>query len=190
MGYGRYMSYLGLRLQRFKAPPHKIALGLACGVAASFTPLIGLHFLLAMFLTVLLRGNLIAGLLGTVVGNPWTLPLIWGLIYFTGQRLLLLFGFEVEATAVQQLDLLSETVLQPQTGDGWFDFLPFSFEFFLRKEQIWALGLGGVVWAVLSGVVTYVLAMRFFRRRAKRRPRKKSGQSRKESGHSFKSTIA
>ena len=188
MGYGRYVSYLSLRLQRFKAPPHKIALGLACGVAASFTPLIGFHFLLAMFLTVLLRGNLIAGLFGTIVGNPWTLPLIWGLIYFTGQRLLLLFGFEVDAAAVHQLDLLAETVLQPPTRGGWFDFFPLSFDFFLRKEQIWALGLGGLVWAVLAGVVTYVLAMRFFRRRAKRRPRK-PGKSREESGHPLKSPI-
>ena len=35
------------------------------------------HILLAMLLALLIRGNLIASGIGTVVGNPWTFPLIW-----------------------------------------------------------------------------------------------------------------
>jgi uncharacterized protein len=50
----------------------------------SFTPLLGLHFLLAIFFAFLFRGNIIAALIGTFVGNPITFPFIWGLIYKIG----------------------------------------------------------------------------------------------------------
>ena len=50
----------------------------------SFTPLLGLHFILAIIFAYLLRANYIAALLGTIVGNPITFPFIWGLIYKVG----------------------------------------------------------------------------------------------------------
>ena len=50
----------------------------------SFTPLLGLHFILAIIFAYLIRGNLIAALIGTIVGNPITFPFIWGLIYKVG----------------------------------------------------------------------------------------------------------
>ena len=50
----------------------------------SFTPLLGLHFFLAVMFAFLIRGNFIASLLGTAIGNPITFPFIWGLIYNIG----------------------------------------------------------------------------------------------------------
>ena len=50
----------------------------------SFTPLLGLHFVLAILFAYLIRGNFIAALIGTIVGNPLTFPFIWGLIYQVG----------------------------------------------------------------------------------------------------------
>ena len=52
----------------------------------SFTPLLGLHFLLAIIFAYMIRGNFIAALIGTVVGNPITFPFIWGLIYKVGTQ--------------------------------------------------------------------------------------------------------
>ena len=66
------------------ASPNAIALGFACGSMVSFTPLLGLHFILAIVFAYLIRGNLIAALLGTIVGNPITFPFIWGMIYKVG----------------------------------------------------------------------------------------------------------
>ena len=66
------------------ASPYAIASGFACGAMVSFTPLIGLHFVLAIFLAYMIRGNFIAALIGTIVGNPITFPFIWGLIYKIG----------------------------------------------------------------------------------------------------------
>tara|TARA_B110000027_G_scaffold47426_1_gene52053 strand:- start:1150 stop:1497 length:348 start_codon:yes stop_codon:yes gene_type:complete len=50
----------------------------------SFTPLLGLHFFLAVIFAFLIRGNFIASLLGTAIGNPISFPFIWGLIYNIG----------------------------------------------------------------------------------------------------------
>ena len=80
----RLISYYKLKLARLPASPHAIASGFACGSMVSFTPLLGLHFLLAIVFAYLIRGNFVAALLGTIVGNPITFPFIWGLIYKVG----------------------------------------------------------------------------------------------------------
>ncbi len=72
--------------------PRTIAAGFACGAAISFTPFIGLHFVLAALLAWIIGGNVIASAFGTVVGNPWTFPIIWIGIYRLGS---LLLGWEV-----------------------------------------------------------------------------------------------
>jgi uncharacterized protein (DUF2062 family) len=74
----RGFEYIGRRVQRLPDSPHRIALGFACGVLASFTPLFTLHFIVAMAIAWTLRGNLIAAALGTAFGNPLTFPFIAG----------------------------------------------------------------------------------------------------------------
>ena len=78
------LSYYKLRLARLPASNYAISSGFACGSMVSFTPLLGLHFILAVIFAFLIRGNFIAALIGTVVGNPITFPFIWGLIYKVG----------------------------------------------------------------------------------------------------------
>lgn len=78
------LSYYKLRLARLPASNYAISSGFACGSMVSFTPLLGLHFILAFIFAFLIRGNFIAALIGTVVGNPITFPFIWGLIYKVG----------------------------------------------------------------------------------------------------------
>ena len=75
-GISRAIEYVGIRLKRIPDTPHKISLGMSCGIFASFTPLFGLHFLIAGLLSYLLRANVLASLIGTFVGNPLTFPII------------------------------------------------------------------------------------------------------------------
>ncbi|PVB63258.1 DUF2062 domain-containing protein [Labrenzia sp. 011] len=86
--WARSTRYFGKRVLRLTATPHTIAIGFAAGAFASFTPLIGFHFLTAFALAYVLRGNLIAAALGTSVGNPLTFPFIWALTYKIGQWVL------------------------------------------------------------------------------------------------------
>lgn len=84
-GWWRGLDYINKRMRRLPDSPHRIALGFACGAFASFTPFFGLHFILAAVLAWGLRGNILAALFGTVVGNPLTFPLISGVSLYTGR---------------------------------------------------------------------------------------------------------
>lgn len=75
-GWRRASTYVFHRLKRLPDQPHRIGRGVACGVFASFTPLFGLHFVLAATSSWLIGGNLLAALIGTFFGNALTLPLI------------------------------------------------------------------------------------------------------------------
>jgi uncharacterized protein len=83
-GFGRAWSYRMKRMARMQVSEHKIALGFSAGALASFTPLIGFHFVLAAAIALIVRGNLIASAVGTVVGNPLTFPIIWLSTYHVG----------------------------------------------------------------------------------------------------------
>ena len=88
MGWSRYLKFLWIRLNRLRATPHAIALGFAFGAFSSFTPFMGLHITLGGFLAYVFRGNLIAAAVGTVVGNPFTFPIIWYAVYWIGASMM------------------------------------------------------------------------------------------------------
>ena len=101
-GWRRAFAYMTHRVKRLPGTPQSIAAGVACGVAASFTPMIGLHFLLAALFAWLIGGNIIASAIGTAAGNPWTFPLIWIGIYRLGA---LIMGWDVAETLPEGLTL-------------------------------------------------------------------------------------
>jgi len=83
-GWVRWARYHSHRVGRMKDSSYKVAAGIASGVAVSFTPFIGFHILLAVTLAYVIRGNILAAVVGTVIGNPWTFPFIFVLIYQVG----------------------------------------------------------------------------------------------------------
>lgn len=74
-GWSRAVSAMLHRLRRLPDPPARIARGVAAGVFISFTPLFGIHVFGAVLLAWLIRGNIVAALIGTLVGNPLTFPI-------------------------------------------------------------------------------------------------------------------
>lgn len=87
-GWSRVLKYLIQRLVRLDDGPHRVAVGMSCGAFVSANPFIGTHFLQAALLALLFRGNIIAATIGTWVGNPLSLPLIWVSTYKVGILLL------------------------------------------------------------------------------------------------------
>lgn len=83
-GWLRSTRYLLHRVRRLPGTPHGIAGGFACGAAVSFTPFVGLHFVLSALCAWSLRCSILASAIGTAVGNPWTFPFIWVWIYKLG----------------------------------------------------------------------------------------------------------
>jgi uncharacterized protein (DUF2062 family) len=86
--FARSARYFFIRVMRVNATPYAIAMGVACGAFVSFTPLLGLHFLAAIAFAYLLRANLFAAMVGTVVGNPITFPFIWAITFRVGRVIL------------------------------------------------------------------------------------------------------
>ena len=74
-----------LSIKRIKGTPQALSLGLATGIAISFTPFIGLHAFLAILISWVIGGSMAAALIGTLFGNPWTFPFIWYLTFEIGQ---------------------------------------------------------------------------------------------------------
>ena len=99
IGLARAYKYIWYRVNRLPAGPHSIASGLATGCAMSFTPLIGVHFFVAAGLAWIIRGNVVASAFGTIVGNPWTFPVIWILTYELGSIILGLGSFSTPSEA-------------------------------------------------------------------------------------------
>ncbi len=71
-GWARAFHYVKHRMRRLPDSPERIARGIFAGVFASFTPFYGFHFFIAAGLAFLMRGNVIAALMGTFFGNPLT----------------------------------------------------------------------------------------------------------------------
>lgn len=138
-GWKRYQRYLLLKLNRLKGTPSSIAAGLACGVAVSFTPFVGFHLVLAALTSIIVRGNVLASALGTIIGNPWTFPFIWLTVLYTGRKFL---GFGDHPTT--QVDFL-------HFFDKSFHAM-MTFDFRLFFEEVWP-----ILWPMIVGCIPYYI---------------------------------
>jgi uncharacterized protein (DUF2062 family) len=73
-GFKRATRYVIHRMSRLPDDPHRIARGVFAGFLIGFLPLPGLQFAAAWAAARLVRGNLLAALLGTFNTNPVTTP--------------------------------------------------------------------------------------------------------------------
>ncbi len=147
-GWQRYGRYLMLRLNRLKGTPRSIAAGLACGVAVSFTPFVGLHFVLAAVSAWIIRGNILASALGTAAGNPWTFPFIWISVLYTGRKML---GADYTGAAgVDFLHFFEKAMRALMTFD-------FSLFFADIWPILWPMMVGCVPYYIVAWAVTYYL---------------------------------
>lgn len=87
-GVTRPARCLAKRILRLSASPHAVAAGVAAGTFSAFTPLLGFHIILALALSYLIAGNLLAAALATTIANPLTIPLIALATFRSGEVLL------------------------------------------------------------------------------------------------------
>ncbi|HEX7777574.1 MAG TPA: DUF2062 domain-containing protein [Parvibaculum sp.] len=88
IGWKRATLYVWRRVWRLTGTPHAIAMGTAAGAFAACTPFLGFHFMIAVLLAWVFRGNLLASAFGTMIGNPLSYPPIWYATYDIGNRIL------------------------------------------------------------------------------------------------------
>ena len=71
-GWTRAFHYVKHRMKRLPDSPERISRGIWAGVFTAFTPFYGLHFVIAALLAKMMKGNVLAALMGTFFGNPLT----------------------------------------------------------------------------------------------------------------------
>ncbi len=169
-GWRRSLQYIFHRVARIPGTPYSLAAGVACGAAMSFTPFVGLHFLMAAALAFLIRANILASAIGTAVGNPWTFPFIWVWIYELGQGLI---GHE--ATGGEKLDFISlfTSIIE--------SFLRWDFSYFIDSAfPVWfPMLVGSLPTAVIVWIAFYVFLHPVIRKYQNRRRRKRREASRR-----------
>lgn len=87
-GWTRAAQYVQHRVRRLPDQPERIARGIFAGVFTCFTPFYGIHFVIAGTLAWVMRGNVLAALLGTFFGNPLTYVPIGAISLQTGYWML------------------------------------------------------------------------------------------------------
>ena len=84
-----------------------LAAGFAVGVFFSFTPLVSLHMVLALIVSVLLRLNKVTTMAGAWVNNPYTMPFVFYGCFRLGEWIL---GMRVTPPPFESYSL--ETILK------------------------------------------------------------------------------
>ena len=160
-GWTRPLAYIKHRAARLPDPPERIARGVMAGVLVSFTPLFGLHFLLAALLAKVMRGNILASLAGTFIANPLTFPFIVLVSLWTGKRLL---GREMEEGVARDFfrrlsdafeDLWHNATAPFRAGETvhWTGLARFWDELFVPYA------IGGLIPGVICGLAAYYLTL-------------------------------
>lgn len=164
-GWSRAVHYFWHRLNRLPGTPHSIAAGLASGAAASVTPFLGLHFFIAAAFSWLIGGNVLASTFGTIIGNPWTFPVIWISTYYIG-NVLLGNGLPTGETVLNFSDMFGGLVKSMIEMNG---------ALFMERvwPVLWPMMVGSIpsallTWALIYGVF-YRLVEIYQRRRNMRR---------------------
>ncbi len=103
--FSRSFCYIHKRILRISATPHEVALGVAVGVFLACSPFFGLHIILAIFFSWLLRANFAAAIIGTIFSNPLTFLLIVMADYKVGYFCLSLFS-DVKEISLSQIRAL------------------------------------------------------------------------------------
>lgn len=103
MGWKRSFSYIRHRAIRLQASNYAVAAGLSFGCAISFAPTLGFHIIQCLLLCFIFRANYLAGMLGTLFGNPWTFPFLFLISYKVGWFILNMTGLE---TPFSETDLV------------------------------------------------------------------------------------
>lgn len=150
MAVPRTLRYYLLRLMRLNASPHSLALGAAIGAAIGAAPTLPFNNILTLIFTLLLRVNLVAGIIGaTVFSNPFTFVPQYFLSWKIGN---FLFPDRLHWSHIQTLTVQIKE-------SGILDNLDAIRQ--LGWDAILVLMTGGLFLAIPCGVLTYFVVYRF-----------------------------
>ncbi|KIN73954.1 DUF2062 domain-containing protein [Sulfitobacter guttiformis] len=169
-GWTRAFHYVKHRVRRLPDSPERIARGIWAGVFITFTPLFGFHFLGAVLIAKLMKGNILASLMATFVGNPLTFVFITLASLKTGHWLL--------GTELQEGELRALSRKFADAGsDLWHNaisiFTPAQMDWsglaIFSRDVFYPYLMGGIVSGIFFGTVAYYVSVPLLHAYQKRR---------------------
>ena len=145
------------RLLAIDDPPERTALAFSIGVFITFSPILGLHTVIATVLAFLFRFNKVAIYVGTYINNPFTLVPIIIVSYGIGAFIL---GRPLRIPP-EGMELLKHP--HPLTGSYYRQL--FTTSWYLVKP----FAIGGMALSVVCSVVSYPLTLRWLRRHRRKK---------------------
>ncbi len=125
----------------------------------SFTPLFGFHILIAMLMAKLMRGNIVAAVLGTLIGNPFTFPFIAVLAMGIGKRVVGAGGGKHEFGGIQHAFHEAFIGLQ-STIKSWFGYGTSETDRLVTfwNDVFFPYLIGGIIPGLLFALASYYLS--------------------------------
>ncbi|MBT8408747.1 MAG: DUF2062 domain-containing protein [Alphaproteobacteria bacterium] len=169
-GWTRAFHYIKHRMRRLPDSPERIARGIWAGVFVTFSPLFGFHFVVAALLAKLMKGNMLASLMATFVGNPFTFVFIALSSLKTGHWLL--------GTEMSEGELRSLSRKFGQAGsDLWHNVIAiftdarmdWSGLAIFSRDVFYPYLIGGILPGIFFATLSYYLAVPVLRAYQKRR---------------------
>jgi uncharacterized protein (DUF2062 family) len=128
------------RFLKIRGNPREIALGFALGLFVGMSPFMGLHTAIAVPLAALLKWNKFSAALAVWISNPLSAPVIYGITYYTGARVLFIQnGYKLPLT---------------------FDLEALLYTLRSAPEIIGILTVGGIVVGLPLAVLGYYFALK------------------------------
>jgi uncharacterized protein (DUF2062 family) len=124
--------------------PERLAAAWALGIGIGLSPVMGLHTVLALLLALLFRLNKVDVVLGTLVINPWTLPVYFPAAVLLGKRI----------TGVHIPRFVRHNPSEILRAAMWHDNAPW------LRSVLLAWSVGSAVIALLVGLGMYLLLKR------------------------------
>lgn len=127
------------RFLKIRGNPQEIAMGFALGLFIGMSPLMGFHMAIAVFLAALLKYNKFAAASAVWISNPLTAPVLYGLTYYIGAKVL---GMD-NARLLSGLDQNILLVIVRQA-----------------PEIIGVLTVGGIILGLPAAIVGYYVSLK------------------------------
>jgi uncharacterized protein len=126
------------RFIMIRGEPRAVALGFALGIFIGMTPTVGVQMPIAIFIAALFKWSKLSAAIGVWISNPLTVPIIYGITYITGAKLL-------------SLDPMFNMPLSPTWS---------TLKLMLQKapQALGAMAVGGALLGLPLAIISYYLS--------------------------------
>jgi hypothetical protein len=140
------------KLNNLAGTPESVAHGFATGSAMSFTPFVGFHLILSLFVAKVFKQNEVAAALGTLVGNPWSFPFIWYATFKIGNIVLKNDGIEAPADFKMFFNQLFHAILSMDFDAFFTEIWPVFYSMLIGSVPFFI-----VAWMISSYIMRKIL---------------------------------